>query len=135
VRLGHARSASTRQERAAQLHRDQQAAPKLRVMFPAVEQLRFELSFESNGTSTPPVPQSRVFHPPARAYFSFPCPYADCDGRFELAAAAHAAVEDPSHSIEGVLECAGVRASDLASKPPCPLRLHYKLTAVCTLAH
>src|SRR6185437_15906475 len=45
MRLGHARGAPTRQDRASQLRRDQEAAPKLRVMFPAVEQLRFELSF------------------------------------------------------------------------------------------
>lgn len=134
MRLGHARGASTRQDRSSRLRRDQEAAPKLRAMFPTVEQLRFELSFESRAVTTP-VPQSHVLHPPARAYFSFPCPYADCDGRFELAAAVQAAVDDPSHRIEGELECAGSRASDFASKPPCQLRLHFTLTAVCSPAH
>ena len=134
MRLGQARGAPTRQDRSSQLRRDQESAPKLRTMFPAVEQLRFELSFEGSAVTTP-VPQSHVLHPPARAYFSFPCPYADCDGRFELAAAVHAAVEDPSHRVQGVLECAGSRASDLASKPPCHLRLHFTLTAVCSPAH
>lgn len=133
MRLGHARSAATRQDRSSQLRRDQEAAPKLRTIFPAVEQLRFELRFEG-GTATTPVPQSHVLHPPARAYFSFRCPYADCSGRFELTAAAHAAVEDPSHRIEGVLECTGSRASDFASKLPCQLRLHFALTAVCSPA-
>jgi hypothetical protein len=103
-------------------------------MFPAVEQLRFELSFEG-GAATTPVPQSHVLHPPARAFFSFRCPYADCDGRFDLAAAVHAALEDPSHRTEGVLECAGSRASDFAAKPACQLRLHFTLTAVCSPAH
>ncbi len=134
MRLGQARGAPTRQDRSAQLRRDQEAAPKLRAMFPAVEQLRIELSFEGGGSSTP-VPQSRILHPPARAHFSFPCPYGDCDGRFELGAAVHAAVEDPSHRIEGVLDCAGLRASDFASKPPCRLRLHFTLTAVCSPPH
>jgi hypothetical protein len=126
--------ATPRQDRSAQLRRDQEAAPKLRAMFPGVEQLRFELSFESVGTTTP-VPQSHVLHPPARAFFSFRCPHADCDGRFELATAVHAAVEDPSHRIEGVLDCTGLRASDFAAKPPCQLRLHFTLTAVCSPAH
>jgi hypothetical protein len=126
--------ATPRQDRSAQLRRDQEAAPKLRAMFPGVEQLRFELSFESVGTTTP-VPQSHVLHPPARAFFSFRCPHADCDGRFELATAVHAAVEDPSHRIEGVLDCTGSRASDFAAKPPCQLRLHFTLTAVCSPAH
>lgn len=134
MRLGYARSAATRQDRSSQLRRDQEAAPKLRAMFPAVEQLRFELSFEGGAVSTP-VPQSHVLHPPARAYFSFPCPYADCDGRFELAAPVRAAVDDPSHRVEGVLECTGSRASDFASKPPCQLRLHFAVTAVCSPAY
>jgi hypothetical protein len=103
-------------------------------MFPAVEQLRFELSFEG-GTVSTPVPQSHVLHPPARAYFSFRCPYADCDGLFKLAAAVQAVVEDPAHRIEGVLECPGSRASDFASKLPCQLRLHFALTAVCAPPH
>jgi hypothetical protein len=134
MRLGPGRGAAMRQDRFFQLHCERAAAPKLRAMFPAVEQLRFELSFEGGGTSTP-VPQSHVLHPPARAYFSFPCPYGDCDGRFELTAAVHAAVEDPSHRIEGMLECAGLRARDFASKRPCQLRLHFTLTAMCPPAH
>ncbi len=134
MKLGHARGVATRQDRFSQLRRDQEAAPKLRAMFPAVEQLCFELSFEGAGATTP-VPQSRILHPPARAYFSFPCPDADCDGRFELTAAVHAAVEDPSHRVDGVLECVGSRASDFASKPRCQLRLHFTLTAVCSPPH
>jgi hypothetical protein len=103
-------------------------------MFPLVEQLRFELSFEGGGAATP-VPQSHVLHPPARAYFSFPCPYADCDGRFELTPAVHTAVEGPSHRIAGVLECAGSRVSDFRSKPLCQLRLNYTLTVVYSPSH
>lgn len=132
MRLGHARGAATRHARYSQLHRDREAAPKLRTMFPAVEQLRFELRFEGGGAATP-VAQSHVLHPPARAYFSFCCPYADCDGRFELNAAVNAVVEDPSHRIEGVLECAGSRVN--GSKPLCQLRLHFTLTAECLPPH
>jgi hypothetical protein len=134
MRLGNARGAPPRHDRSYQLRRDQEAAPKLRATFPTVEQLRIELSFEGGGTCTP-VPQSHVLHPPARAYFSFRCPYSDCDGRFNLDAAAHAAVQDPSHRVEGVVECVGSRASDFRSKPACQLRLHFTLTAVCSPAH
>lgn len=134
MRLGQARGSATRRARYSELHRDREAAPKLRAMFPGVEQLRFELSFEGAGAATP-VPQSHVLHPPARAYFSFPCPHTDCNGRFELAAAAHAVVKDPSHRIEGVLECAGSRVSDFRSKPLCQLRLYFTLTAVCPPPH
>ncbi len=134
MKLGRARGSAARQTRYSQLHRDREAAPKLRTVFPGVEQLRFELRFEGGGAATP-VPQSHVLHPPARAYFVFPCPYADCDGQFELNAAVHAVVEDPSHRIEGVLECAGSRVSDFRSKPLCKLRLYFTLTAVCSQPH
>jgi len=134
MKLGSARGARTRQDRSSRLHRDQLAAPKLRAAFPAVEQLRIDLSFEGGGTTTP-VPQSHILHPPARAYFSFSCPYCDCDGQFELTAAVHAAVESPSHRVEGVVECAGLRASDHEPKPPCHLRLRFALTAVCSPTH
>lgn len=131
MRLGPGRGAPARQDRAAQWRREQAAAPKLGAMFPAVEQLRFELSFEGGGTCTP-VPQAHILHPAARAHFFFPCPYADCDGWFELTAAVNAAVEDPSHRIEGTLECGGSRASGFVSKPHCHLRVYFTLTAACS---
>ena len=134
MKLGAARGTPGRQDRASRLHRDRDAAPKLRTMFPRVEQLRIELQFEGGGAATP-VPQVHVLHPPARAYFSFPCPYADCDGRFELTAAASAAVDDPGHPIHGVLECTGSRVSEFRSKPLCQLRLHFGLTAQCVTPH
>ena len=52
-----------------------------------------------------------------------------------LTAAVQAAVEDPSHRIEGVLECAGSRVSDFRSKPLCQLRLRFTLTALCSPPH
>lgn len=134
MRLAHARGPATPQDRSTQLRREREAAPKLRAVFPAIEQLRFELNFEGAGALTP-VPQSHFLHPPARAYFSFPCPHADCDGRFALDEAVHAALEHPSHRAEGVLECSGSRASELASKPPCQLRLRFTLTAVFSPPH
>jgi hypothetical protein len=134
MRLSHIRGTATRQDRSSQLRRDQEAAPKLRTMFPMVEQLRFDLHFEGGGASTP-VCQTRVLHPPARAYFLFPCPYSDCDGWFDLATVVHAAVGDPSHRVDGVLECAGLRGGNFTSKLPCCLHLRFTLTAVCSPAH
>ena len=134
MRLGNTRGAPTSQDRSAQLRRDQEAAPKLRTAFPKVEQLRFDLRFEGGGSSTP-VPQSRILHPPARAHFTFPCPYSDCNGGFDLAAAVDRAVASPAHRIEGVLECAGMRGGDGGSKAPCSLHLHFALTVVSSPPH
>lgn len=134
MKYSNARGSAARLDRVSQLRRDQEAAPRLRATYPSVEQLRFDLFFEGGGARTP-VPQAHVMHPPARAYFSFPCPCADCDGWFDLAAAAQATVDGPTHRIEGVLACTGSRGSESASKTPCRLRLRYTLTAVCSPAH
>jgi hypothetical protein len=121
-------SAAARQERMERLRRDRAAAQALRVAFPAVQHLRLELKFESTTSSTPTL-QSHVLHPPARAFFEFPCPYADCDGLFDLTSAVKAALADPAHQAAGVLECACLRVRDYASKRPCQLHLLYTVTA------
>ena len=121
-------AAAARQERTDRLRRDRAAALTLRTVFPAIRQLRLELKFEGTTANTP-ASQSHVLHPPARAFFTFPCPYADCNGQFDLTGAVDAALGDQAHETEGILECAGVRAWDYASKQPCRLQLHFRVTA------
>ncbi len=128
MRLSPGQGSAAPRDRAFLLRRDRAAAPTLRAMFPAVQQLRLELRFEGSAT-TIPVPQTHVLHPPARAYFVFPCPYADCDGHFDLAAAVNASVEESSPRAEGDLVCSGMRVSIHASRRPCQLHLHYVVTA------
>lgn len=121
-------AAALRQERTDRLRRDRAAAQALRSAFPAVQQLRLEMRFEGT-TKNIPAPQSHVLHPPARAFFTFACPYADCDGEFDLAAAVNAAISDPSHQGCGVLECSGTRVGERASRYPCLLRLQHGIAA------
>jgi hypothetical protein len=131
VRLGP--SSATRQERTEQLRHDRATAPRLRAAFPAVQQLRIEFKFEGSrfeGPSTSaPTPQSHVLYPPAAAFFEYPCPYWDCDGRFDLGGAVKTALADATHRAEGQLECGGSRVGDLASRRPCLLRLFYEVSA------
>jgi hypothetical protein len=130
MKLAPPNSAAVRQERSIRLRRDRAAALALRAVFPEVQQLRLDLKFEDSGANTP-VPQSHVLYPPARAYFGFPCPYADCDGQFDLTGAVNAAVKDLLHQAEGVLECAGTRPGESISKRSCRLRFVYTITATC----
>lgn len=111
-------------DRSLQLRRDRAAAPVLRTLFPALAQLQLELLFEAP-TGVIPVPQKHLLHPPARAYFVFPCPYADCDGQFDMTAAVTAALQTPALRTEGQLQCEGLRAGGAAAKRPCRLHLHY----------
>jgi hypothetical protein len=118
---------AARQERTDRLRRDRAAALTLRATFPAVQQLRLELQFE--GTSNTPASQTHVLHPPARAFFDFPCPYADCDGHFDLSSAVSGALASKAQQTVGMLGCSGLRARNHASKQPCELQLSYRIVA------
>ncbi len=127
MRLSSSPEAS-RQERTERLRRERAAARALRVAFPAIQQLRLELTFESPAANTP-VPQSHILHPAARAFFEFPCPYADCDGQFDLTAAVNTALANKTGRARGALECGGQRPEQYSSRKPCNLHLSYAITA------
>jgi hypothetical protein len=89
--------------------------------------LRLELTFEGGGSNAPAF-QLHILHPPARAFFRFPCPHADCSGQFDLTAAVHEAFADPAMRSTGVLVCSGMRPRTHDTKQSCQLRLLYGVT-------
>ncbi len=129
MRFATPRNADAHQLRMDQLRRARGASASLRVAFPKVQQLRLELQFTGRHAN-PPGSQSYVLHPPARAFFTYPCPYADCTGQFELSHAVKSALDDLSLRTEGTLECTGQRAQKHDARHPCQLRLHYTVVAM-----
>jgi hypothetical protein len=129
VRLPSSSPAALRQQYIDRARRDRAAAPQLRAAFPKVRQLRLELKFASATINTP-ASQSHVLHPPARAFFKIPCPYADCDGRFDLTAIVNLFLTDRLSKAEGTLKCQGHRPERLAMRGPCQLHLSYEFTAI-----
>jgi hypothetical protein len=127
MRLASLSPAAARQLRQDRLRRDRAAAQAIRLAYPSIGRLRLDLRFEGTAATTP-ASQSHVMHPPARAFFEFPCPYADCDGQFDLTAAVKAALGSTAKETVGSLECSGLRARDHATKQPCKLHLHYVIT-------
>ena len=102
------------------------AAKELRVQFPQFASIRLDFAF-SDETSQPPAPQSIVLHPPARAYFVYPCPYASCNGEFDLAAnVKHIAAEGHEHHA-GQTICKGERVRGRQGKTPCDLNVKYSI--------
>lgn len=99
------------------------AAPTLQVRFPGLAMLQLEFRFSDEG-GFPPSAQSNVLHPPANAYFSFACPYGDCDGEFDLAEAVKSAIKSRESSSSGEHQCTGTRRGG----SPCKLRLAYTIT-------
>ena len=128
MRLAQATKASAGRDRAERMRRDRAAAQMLRTLFPAVEQLSLEFEFESSTANTPAY-QAHQMHPPARAFFKFPCPFADCDGGFDLAGPVDTALGSSGRTSHGSLRCSGHRAGASASRQPCELQLNYAIRA------
>lgn len=104
--------------------RDRAAAPALRACYPTLASLR--LCFDFNDPSKfVPSPQVTVFHPPARAYFRFVCPYGDCDGEFDLTQAVELMRSGDKSRTSGHLHCAGRRHGGAL----CTLSLTYSVAA------
>jgi hypothetical protein len=118
----------TRQGRTDDLRRARAAAQALRTAFPQVEQLRIELSF-ADASSISPASQVHTLYPPARAFFTYPCPHSDCGGEFNLADVIGMALSAGTHETHGSLLCTGARPGEKGSKRACELRLFYAVSA------
>lgn len=115
-----------------QWRRDRAAARTLRETYPSVTCVHVQLSFEQPA-GPPPAAQAHVLHPPARAFFEFPCPYANCGGKFDLSTPARRTIERAvaqiasASRITGKVECTGERATGSGTKQPCGLWLTYTI--------
>ena len=108
--------------------RGRAAARTLRGAFPAVERIRVDLKFEDAAAPAPGA-QSHTMHPPARVFFEFLCPHADCDGGFDLSGVAASLLTRASARADGALECKGTRPSAGMTKQPCRVRVQYTILA------
>jgi len=106
--------------------RNRMAAKELRVQFPDLASIRIDFAF-SDESLQPPAPQSIVLHPPARAYFVYPCPYASCNGEFDLAAPVTNLAEKGHSGAAGHTVCKGERVRGRLGKTPCDLHVDYSI--------
>ena len=109
--------------------RDRALSPELRTRFPQFTTVRLEFDFKDDGPFTPSS-QATVFHPPAPAYFVFPCPYSDCSGEFDLSVVVTGMAGDVHDRCKGQLRCTGHRTFDSRVPAPCTLTLDYRVRAM-----
>lgn len=135
MKLASRKTASVSEQRRNNLQLERARAVAVRDMYPALAQLQISLVFGDGGLRTPS-PQSHTFFPPARAFFRFTCPCAECDGDFDLREPVNELVTSPSRSRRGAarqakgrLSCEGVRLRDRVGSRPCPMKLEYELAA------
>jgi hypothetical protein len=114
-------------QRRERWRRDHAAARTLNSTWPQVERVCVNLRFESAGFVRL-APQSHVLHGPAQAFFDFPCPYADCDGTFDLKAVVSSLVAEHGDLTEAHLDCGGHRPRPQAVKQPCLLHVDYAVS-------
>ncbi len=116
------------QERKERRRREHAAAQTVRSAYPQVAQVHIALEFE-DGTSNAPASQVLRAASTGARVFGFPCPYADCDGQFDLHTAVTSALGNASHQTQGQLQCQGTRARDRATGRLCQLHLDYRVAA------
>ena len=119
-------SATGRNALREQQRRDRATAPVLRNAYPQFASLRLEFDFSEPETSAP-APQVLVLHPPSQAYFVFSCPYADCDGEFDLTttiAALRALGRSELRGSSALRRAAGTRSSRPHALPAHARLLH-----------
>ena len=109
--------------------RDRAQSEPMRSAWPQVEQLRIELAFHDATTVIAPSAQSHVMNPPSRAFFRFPCPYADCDGEYDLGAAVGSTLGAHRVHSGSQLRCEGVRPRIRLLGDRCGLELEFRLLA------
>ncbi len=105
--------------------------PPLRVAFPQVAELRIELDFMPESGWAPST-QVHILHPPARALFRYPCPFAGCTGWFELEAPVTQLLREVAKELSGDICCIGVRPRDRSSGNLCGVQLNYRVAATYT---
>jgi|SRR5688572_15003924 hypothetical protein len=105
--------------------REQAAARPLREIYPGVATLRFDFKYSADMHPLP-APQSRVLHPPANAYFTFPCPFSECAGHFDLAAQVRDLLRANGTHATGTMDCCGERVHP-QGRSGCRLKLEYSL--------
>ena len=128
MKFVNARSGDGRGQMRERQRRDRAITQPLRVRYPQFASLRLDFDFSDDGRFTP-APQVTVLHPPATAYFIFPCPYTDCDGEFNLAQAVDGLANEGMTRDEGQLRCCGQRSGNGKDRTQCRLILEYTLNA------
>ncbi|HEU5133944.1 MAG TPA: hypothetical protein VFU13_02255 [Steroidobacteraceae bacterium] len=121
-------SGNSRNQLRERQRRDRATAQLMRNMYPQFASLRLEFDFsESDPDITAPARHLLVMHPPSQAYFVFPCPYADCDGEFDLSRAVADLAQSHEPHAHGSQKCGGHRVRDKNGRTPCQLTLEYTI--------
>lgn len=109
--------------------KERKAAEPLGRAYPRVRKIHLNLSFVDVAGHAPAA-QSHLLYPPARAFFQFPCPHADCSGQLDLEEIVTTALRTCKREVHGELICPGVRPQRGVTSRECELRVQYRVTTL-----
>jgi hypothetical protein len=109
--------------------RERKASEPLVRAYPHVRKVHLHLSFADFAGSAPAA-QSHLLYPPARAFFQFPCPHADCSGQLDLDEIVTGALRTWRREVHGELMCPGVRPQRGVTSRDCELRVQYRVATL-----
>ena len=128
MKFAGSRASDGRGQMRERQRRDRASTQTLRQRYPQFASLRLEFDF-SDDTKFTPAPQVTVLHPPAAAYFIFPCPYSDCNGEFNLVPVVDEIASSGEMHDQGQLRCSGLRTGPGEERVTCGLTLEYSVHA------
>src|SRR5882724_405404 len=105
MRFSRNRKVAAPWDRRDELRKARAAAPTLRKAWPDAALVWVEINFQSS-EQLAHAPQTFSIYPPAKAHFSYLCPFGDCNGMYDLNEAALDALR-AGKPAAGTLRCTG----------------------------
>jgi hypothetical protein len=121
------RNPSAAESRSERLRVARATAPLLRDLQASAACVSIRLTF-ADDTRLAPETRSFAVHPPARAYFVYPCAFGDCDGRHDLDEVVRGLLGAGVTQASGVRHCQGHRPGGVGQGRGCGLGLTYTIS-------
>jgi len=108
--------------------REHQAQP-IEKVFPEVDHIRIDITFQDYDEDCHPSPQQISFIPQSKAFFEIDCPFYECVmGGFDFSNNVNRCVEKKRTTIEGESTCQGWQDLERLNKNGCFLKAKYTIS-------
>lgn len=126
MRLSRGKKKTVKPGKDGELERSRAIAPTLEAFHPDARLVRVQLDFICENLPHH-AQQAFLLHPPAKAHFSYPCPFGDCTGIYHLQEPIAAMLKGAVTNGSGSLVCTGLRARGGVPGQPCGQAMNYAI--------
>lgn len=101
----------------------------IREVYPNVERIVINLSFQDFDEKCNPSPKQLVFTPESKAFFEIECPFWECVlGGFAFSLHVRQCIESKTNSISGESKCSGWQDQERINKNRCLLKANFTIS-------